>query len=198
MNKEDIQIDVEMLRTNTKIISSPREPVYTSSVSTNNPALPVVIKTTAEAYAQLGKRFSFNTAAQSMTANGYLALQITIPANWGKTMYIDRLRVGTSTSSIVDCMPASITGTTPLTATNSNFGSANTTSVTGGYLITTTNPTTATPVQTCILTSGTLEINYDGRFVIPSKTTAQNYTIRVMNTGAGSSSGMITFAWWEI
>jgi hypothetical protein len=188
----------ELVRSNCKVISSTVEPVYTASISVNNPVMPSVIESRAAAYAYLGQRFTVDTSALSMANNGYLVLQITIPANWGKTMYVDRMRVGTSITSIVDCLPATITGTTPLTVINSNFGSNKTSTVTAGYLLTTTNPITGTPVQTCILSGGTYELDYDGRFIMQSKATAQNYCIKVTNTGTASSTGMVSFSWWEV
>lgn len=203
MSKDNIIIDPERLRTNYKIISSTSEPVYTSSVSTNNPAMPSITQEITCAYASLGKRFSTNTGnITSIGANSYIALLIIIPANWGKTMYVDRIRIGTSTTSVVDCMPAvSVSGTT-LTNTNSNFASTNTSTVVCKYIpISSSDPfssITATPVQTCVLAGGTYEQTYNGRFIMPSTSAIQYFGIRVQNTGTGSSSAMISFSWWEV
>lgn len=201
MPKDDIQSDSEMLRPNFKIISTPSEPVYTTSVSTNNPQYPILIQDLAPGFAQLGKRFSANTAARSVANNGFLVLQATIPANTGKTIYVDRIRAGTDTTSVVDVLFTSVSGTQKVDPLNTNLGSAYTTEVTAGYLVSTSDPITdGTVALTFIQGSGTTDLEFNGRIIIPSKTSIQSICIRLKNTGSGgqSSNAAISFSWWEV
>lgn len=201
MPQDDIQSESEMMRPNFKIISSPSEPVYTTSISTNNPQYPLVTQDLAPAFAQLGKRFTTNTGARSVTNNGFLVLQAIIPANTGKTIYVDRIRAGTDSTSVVDVLFALVTGTTAITPLNTNLGSTNTTAVTAGYLVSSSDPITAgTVALTFIQGGGTTDLEFNGRIVIPSKTSVQNICIRLKNTGSGaqSSNSAISFSWWEV
>lgn len=198
MPKDKINVNPELIRTNCRIISSSAEPLYTVSASINNPTMPAVTEDLSSAYNKLGKRFNINTGALTIPNNNYLVTQITIPANWGKTMYVDRVRAGTSSTSIVDFMPATITPSNTLTPMNTHVGSTNATTVTAGYLITTTNPTTAAPLLTYILTGGTYETNFEGRIIIPSTSSIQRYIIRVTNTSTGNTTCMTSFSWYEL
>ncbi|MEG6584196.1 hypothetical protein [Dendrosporobacter sp. 1207_IL3150] len=191
------KIDRSLIRTNCRVISSPLEPIYANLASVD-PQSPIVVENLGAAYCKLGQRFNINTGAQNIENNSYLVVQITIPANWGKTLYFDKIQAGTSGTSVVDIIAASATTTDVITPVNTNLGSANTTLLTAGYAVTDTNPATNNPLLTFILVNGTYESNFEGEIIIPSTTAVQNYIIRVSNTGTENATCMATFSWWEV
>ncbi len=197
---KDIEIDSKELRSNIKIISSAAEPVYTSTVSINNPAMPTGTEELALAYNKLQSRFSVSTGARNVAKDNFLVLYITIPTNIEKTIYFDRLRAGNSDLSQIDMFVlTSAATTTPLTINNSYIGSLASTKVTAGY--NTTDPGIANnlALQTLILAGGVnYETEYGGRVIFQIPTSPLYYCIRVKNIGTVASSSMISLSWWEV
>lgn len=196
----DIDLDSKELRSNLKIISSASQPVYTSSASINNPAMPTGTEGLALAYNKLQSRFSVSTGAQNVAKDSFLVLYITIPTNIGKTVYFDRLRAGNSDLSQIDIfVVASLPTTSSLTINNTYIGSSALTKITAGY--NTTDPGIADNLvlQTLILAGGVnYETEYGGRVIFQIPTSPLYYCIRVKNIGTVASSSMISLSWWEV
>ena len=183
MPKDDINIDPKDTRPNYKIISGLTDPI--------------VIQDIAIACNKLGCRFNMSTGNQSTASSKYLTMQVTIPANWGKTMYVDTLRAGSNAASVVDILSTALSGTgTTMSPINTNFGSSNKSAITGLYN-TSAPSTTSSSFQTFIFNSGTYETNFNGRIIFTSKTTEQKYCISV-HSESGTGNNMIGFSWWEL
>ncbi len=202
---KDIDLDkTKDLRANYKLISSTSQPVYTSSLSINNPTMPTVTEDIAVSYNKCGKRFSVNTGAQTFGSGStpYLRAAITIPANL--TMYLDRLRAGATATSIITLWSLS---SNPVGSTNSmsrictNVGSGKTSSITAAYFDISATSFSAIPTNTLILTivltSGTYETDLGGRIIFPS---SSYLGIQVQNTTASGTGVycMINASWWEV
>lgn len=198
---KDNDLGTKNLRPNYKIISSVSQPVYTSSVSINNPAMPTATEELTLAYNKLQSRFIVSSGAVNVAKGSVLVLYVTIPTDVGKTIYFDRLRAGNSDLSQIDIfvLDSAPTVTSPLTINNTFIGSSTSTKVTAGY--NTTDPGIAgnLAVQTLLLTGGVnYETCYGGRVIFQIPTAALYYCVRVKNIGSGSSASMISLSWWEV
>lgn len=203
MLKENLPIDSEIQRLNDKIISSLSEPIYTSSTSINNPNIPIVVTGLATAFSQSGHYFTISTGAQLSGTNNYLYLQIAVPPHWTKEMHIDRLRIGstsTSNPSILEVRNLGTTplelSTTPITPINTNFTSLNTSPVTAGYVLSSTNISTGDLLFSYIQTAGTTNIELDGRVIIANPTASTIYFYLKL-IGSTSANCILSCSWWE-
>lgn len=205
MPKKDIELNNKDSRTNYKIISSTSEPVYTSSISINNPTMPTVTEDLGVAYNKLGKRFSVNTGSQTFgsgSSTPYFRTAIAIPANL--TMYIDRMRAGATASSVITFWSLS---SNPIGATNTmrrictNVGSGKTSNITAAYFdISGTSfsaTTTNTLILTIVLTSGTYETDLGGRIIFPASTFLGIQVQNLTSSGSGIYC-MTNVSWWEV
>lgn len=202
----DADLDkIKDLRPNYKIISSASQPVYTASLSVNNPAMPTVTEDLGVTYNKLGKRFSVNTAAQTFGSGSdtpYLRTAVTIPANL--TVYIDRVRAGATASSVITLWSLS---SNPIGSTNTmgrictNVGSGKTSSITAAYFDISGTSFSATSsntlILTIVLTGGTYETDLGGRIIFPSSTYLGIQVQNMTSSGAGIYC-MTNVSWWEV
>ena len=203
MANENIPFDSEMIRPNYKIISSPQDPVYTSSSSSNNPLNPLVTTGLSAAFAQIGQYFTLNTGAQLSGANNYLYCQLALPARWTKEMHIDRIRAGTSSTSSAAIIEIRSLGTTPLgltltpvSPTNTNLLSSKTTLVTAGYASSSTNITSGSLLFSFIQGTGTSDLDLGGRVIAGNPTASTLYFYLKLSDSVNASS-ILSCSWWE-
>lgn len=203
MLKEDSNVDSKMTRTNTKLISSPLDPVY--AVGTNDPNYPLPTIDVGASFSSIGKFYTASTGAVNVAnAAGFLVFELRNPQNSGKTLYISGVLGGGGVVTTISIFKnASISGVTPLTLVpqNTNFSFANSSVA---------NPVRyfATPATTDPTTGGTLlfqmrqaanpaSLQYSGQIIIPpSTTTNQYFYVRLLNSTTNSPLS-ISVSWWE-
>jgi len=202
MTKENSAIDSEIMRP-TSIISSILAPVYTSSISINDPNYPQAITSLGTAFAQIGQYFTINTGAALAVANDYFYCQFAIPPHWTKEMNVDRIQAGTSSTSVPATIELRSLGTTslgitltPVSPINTNLASANTSLVTAGYALSSTNITSGTLLFSYLQVSGTANIDLDGRVIVanPKASSLYFYLKLAANVNANCILGC---SWWE-
>lgn len=202
MPKDTIKIDPNKGRPNTKLYTSPSDPLYTASTSVNNPASPSVISSIPVSYAKNGQYYNANTSAAAIAKGSSLILQLTLPASWSKTMYVDRIRGGSDNTATINVYQAAVTIATTVAVVNTNLTVSNKSSnVQAGALTPSTDPLTGIPVFAFVTGSGTTDIDLGGRVIISNTaTTVQNYCFKITNTSATSSSAncLISVGWWEV
>ena len=147
-----------------------------------------------------GQVYDVSTAEHDVPANGFLTIQLTIPANQGKTIYILRLIGGSTVNTTLDILRnATFTGGTTITPVNNNWSYTNTSVCTAKYLSQATDPTTGgTNVLSLVQTGGGLLLPFDGRLVIPSSTTDRYFYIRLSNKTNQVNLCSISIAYWEV
>ena len=150
--------------------------------------------------AQNGKYYELTTGSQAITdANGYLALQLTNPANSGKTVYINTVRATSSVATIISTYKnatLNITGTSAIPH-NTNWAYSDASLVTGRWVAQSSDPTSGgVLLQQMNQIGGVMELNLEGLRVIPSLTTNQTYYILLQNSAANSNLS-INVEWWE-
>lgn len=117
-------------RTNTKILSSIAEPIYTTSTSSYaNPLYTTTITSAADAGRQ-GNSYSIRTDLTQVYDAEFLAVKMTNPSGSGKNIYLDKVSVFNSTTGLdgyikadIFKISAAITGS--LNPANLNLGSTN-------------------------------------------------------------------------
>lgn len=149
---------------------------------------------------QQGNYYGITTGAQSVVANGFLVVQLTNPANSGKTINISSIRGGATVNTTLDVFKNATFAAagTPLTPRNRNWAFADASAVTGKWLTQGTDPTTGgTLLASMIQTGGSVDVSYEGRIIIPSATTDRQFYIRLTNNVNQANTLAVTIAWWE-
>lgn len=191
MSKDDGVIDSKMTRTNTKIISSEAEPLWCQCNT-------IVM---AERVSEKGLLYGVATY-QMLAANGYMAMQITNPANSNKVFYIETLTIGSSTNTTFSIQKngATTVAGTPLTPVNRNWSYGNNSVATAKYVLQATDPTTtAGAIITAVVEpGGAISREYGGQLIIPSSSSDLNYYILVINNSNQSNNVSISTSWWEL
>lgn len=184
---------------NCTVSNTPCNPLYVKN--TTSLTNPIVTISQASQAAMQGQFFTITTGSQSVTTmNNVLVVQMTIPANSNKTVYIQRVSGGATANTVIDILynatfAAAGTSQTPV---NTNQGSSKT-SVVSAKFTTGTDPTTGgTLVNSIIQTGGPVVIDYDGRLIIPSTTTDRTFYVRLINTSGGTNSLSVNISYWEI
>lgn len=178
----------DMARPNFKIVSSENDTVYVNSVDY------------ATIKSEQGKYYMVSASALSIVLNGFLALQITNPADSGKTMYIDRVSGGLTATATVDILRNATFAAVGTTATpyNANWGAGDNSAMKAKYISQATDPTSGgTLLLSDSQASGPFEIGLGGRLIVPGTTSDRQLYVRVTN-GSVANTMSINIAWWEI
>jgi hypothetical protein len=185
-------------RTNTKIISSTSEPVYTVSI------------TNAADAARKGVLYSVNLDPGTLNAktsgtDGIIAICLSNPEDSGKVLYLNRVMhglvvTGTEDNSIdLDILKdGNWTGTGTLTAYNRNFSYTDRGAMTINYVhATNTNPlSSGTLISTRRTGASTAQVILEiaGEIIVPP---AHSCTIKVSNASSKSAISSLSIVWWE-
>jgi hypothetical protein len=151
--------------------------------------------------AQHGYFYTITTGNQVVTeANGFFALQLVTQNNSGKTIRIQSVQVSSQvaiTINIYRNATLNVSGTS-LTPRNTNWGSPDASVVTGSWVSQASDPTSGgVLLQAFNQVEGITELDFDGRHVIPSMATNQQYYILVQSSVANSPVS-INVSWWEL
>lgn len=191
MPKENVQIDPEITRTNTKIISSPSEPVYV--VGTNNPNYPLPTSDLGASFSSIGDFYTVSTGAVTVTpAAGFLVFELRTPQNSGKTLHISSVVGGGGVATTISILKnASISGVTPTTIVpqNTNFSFTNSSITNPARYFATTNTTDPTSGGTLLFQMrqavNPASLQYSGQIIIPPSTASNQYFyVRLLNSTA--------------
>lgn len=157
--------------------------------------------------AQAGVMYQVTTGSQTFNfalGGGFLLLQITIPANSSKTIYVCEVSSGSlAYSFILDVfINATFTATgTLLTPFNANSSFSNSSSMTAKWLKSSSDPTSGgTRIGSFSDVSGGLNAVLDGSTIITSASSAQTFYLRITNNGPALSTNRLVagVSWWEL
>ena len=173
---------------NYKIITSASEPLL---VLNNQPYTDASIN---------GQVFDITTGDQSVVGSGYLATQLTIPANIDKTVYILRLIGGSTVNTTLELYRnATFSGGTSITPVNNNYDFSGGSLCTAKYITQAADPLTGgTILISLVQIGGGILLPFDGRIVIPSSTTARTFYLVLKNKSTSSNLCSISLAYWEV
>jgi len=150
--------------------------------------------------AAAGQVYDITTGSIDVVANGFLLVQLTNPANSGKTIYIARIAGGSLVNTTLDIFKnATFSGSgTPITPHNNNWSYSDASACTAKYINSATDITSGgTLMITFIQTGGQMLIAFDGRLVIPSSTSDREYYIRLKNNTNQTNTCSFSLAYWE-
>ncbi len=147
-----------------------------------------------------GKIYSISTGTQSIDASGYLALEITNPANSNNTIEISRVTGGSTTSTTADVLrDASIAASgVSLTPRNRNWNFADDSAMSAQYVTQATDPTSGGDLlASTISPGGIISVLYDDAFIIPDATSDRSFILRIKNNTSLPSTVSLTITWIE-
>lgn len=185
-------------RTNTKIISSTSEPVYTVSI------------TNAADAARKGVLYCANLdpatlKAKTSTTDGIIAICLTNPPKSGKSLYLNRIIHGFVLSGVEDnsidldiLKDGTWVGPSTLTAYNRNFDYSDRGITTINYV----ENTNTDPLSSGIListrrsavSSAQVILEFHGEIIVPP---AHSCTIKISNAGTKVGISSVSVVWWE-
>ena len=150
--------------------------------------------------AERGMFYTVTSGDHSVTTEpSFLVLQLTNPANSGKTLHIRSIRGTSSVATTIDIFRDAVftASGTSVPPRNTNWGSSDASMATGKWLSTNVDPTVGgVLLQSVDQSGGATELDYDGRFIIPSTATARTIYIRLTNL-ARNANMAIDISWWE-
>lgn len=171
------------------VVNSANDPLYDKAL----------ILTQNYQAAQSGVLYRLTTGSQSLVIGGFLLLQITVPANTKKTIYINEVDCGSQGALTLDIFrnatfAAAGTSAVPL---NCNSAFSNNSSMTVKWLTSATDPTSGgTLERTLIGTSGFI-ISLNGASIMTSTTSNLTYYLRITNGGVANNVSL-GVSWWEL
>ncbi|WP_110113173.1 hypothetical protein [Bacillus sp. CGMCC 1.16541] len=183
----------------TLVYNNQRDPLFVSMNSTVTS--PTVVTPVAQMAAMEGNFYSVTTGRESVAANGFLSIQLTMPANSNRTIYVQTVFGGATTNTTVDLLfnATFAAAGTAITPVNTNSGSTNTSAIVGKYISQATDPTTGgTLFSSIIQTGGTVTEIYDGAVVVPSTTSDRTLYTRLTNNTNQVNILAITITYWEL
>ena len=147
-----------------------------------------------------GKIHSVTTGVQSVTASGYMVLEITNPANSNAMIEVIRIEGGTLTPTTIDILhntPLTVSGVS-LNPLNRNWNYADSSAMTVKYVIQDTDPTSGGDILTSVIqTSGAISMLYDGEYLMPSMTADSQFSLRIKNNSSETNTLAISVTWME-
>ena len=151
--------------------------------------------------AERGMFYTVTSGDHSVTTEpSFLVFQLSNPASSGKTLHIRSIRGTSSIAATIDIFrdAAFAASGTAVTPRNTNWGSADASIATGKWLIANADPTVGgVLLQSIDQSGGATELDYDGRFIMPSAATARAIYIRLTNL-ARNAHLAIDISWWEM
>jgi hypothetical protein len=166
----------------------------------NDSTGPLIVEDLAQQAGRDGTFFVVSTGSQAVVANGFLAVQINIPANVSRTVNISRVSGGASVNTTIDLLfnATFAAAGTALSVINGNAGSTRTSITTAKFISQATDPTSGgTRLNSIIHTGGPLVYDVDGRYIIPSGVLAYTFYVRVINNTNQSNLLSINVSFWE-
>jgi hypothetical protein len=162
---------------------------------------PVVIGEPVAAAAQEGYMFFVTTQSQGLANNASIFLQLTNPANSGRTIHIARI-AGTAFTGISTAISYYRNGTFPqagtaLTPVNGNFGTAISSVATVKFINTAGDPVVGGAIFQYLIqpsAGGVIVTDYDGRIVMPPST---SLVIRLLNLQGANNAVAVNLSYWE-
>lgn len=163
--------------------------------------------------APLGSIFPYNVAAERgmfytvtsgdqyvTTAPSFLVLQLTNPANSGKTVHVKSVLGSSSVSTTLDIFRDAVftASGSAVTSRNANWRYLDSSVTAGKWMSGTADPTVGgVLLQSVNLSGGATDLNYDGRIIMPSDTTDRMLYIRLTSL-ARNAHLAIDISWWEV
>ncbi|MDD3268838.1 MAG: hypothetical protein PHX14_05905 [Syntrophomonadaceae bacterium] len=173
---------------NYKIINSEANPLYAQSTT---PYLQGAVN---------GQIYDITTGSIDVAANGFLLVQLNIPAETNKTVYIIRLAGGATVNTRLDILRnAAFSGSgTAITPHNNNWSYLDSSTCTAKYSNSASDTTSGGELMiTLIQNGGQMLVAFDGRLVIPSSSTERQFYIRIKNDTNQVNSCSLSLAYWE-
>ncbi|PKM77868.1 MAG: hypothetical protein CVU90_05325 [Firmicutes bacterium HGW-Firmicutes-15] len=147
-----------------------------------------------------GKIYSVATGSQSIDASGYLALEVTNPADSNKMIEVIRIEGGTLTTTTIDILrnaPLAVSGFS-LSPLNRNWNCTDSSAMTVKYITQATDPTSGGDLLTSVIqTSGKISMTYDGEFVLPGTTSDNHFSLRIKNNTSEANTLSVSITWLE-
>ncbi|PKM77869.1 MAG: hypothetical protein CVU90_05330 [Firmicutes bacterium HGW-Firmicutes-15] len=173
---------------NYKIISSASDPLV---VLNNQPYTDA---------AKNGQVYDITTGDVTVSGSGYLAAQLTIPANQNITVYILRLIGGSTVSTTFEIYRnAAFTGGTSITPANNNWDYSGGSVCTAKYINQLADPTSGgTLLISVTQAGGGVLLPFDGRIIIPSSTVDRQFYLLLKNKTTTTNVCSISLAYWEV
>jgi len=148
-----------------------------------------------------GKLYSVTTGPQSVAASGYLVLEINNLADSNKWMEVVRIEGGVNASTNIDILrnaPISVSGIA-LTPRNRNWSYADSSALSAQYVTQATDPTSGGELLTSVIqTGGSINIKYDGEFLILGGITDRQFSVRLANNTSQPNTLAISITWLEL
>lgn len=148
-----------------------------------------------------GKLYSVSTGPQSVAASGYLVLEINNLADSNTWIEIVRIEGGASASTNIDILRnATITVSgVALTPRNRNWDFADSSALSAQYVTQATDPTSGGELLTSVIqTAGSINIKYDGEFLILGGITDRQFSVRLANSTSQPTTLAIGITWLEL
>ncbi len=150
---------------------------------------------------QEGKIYSVTTGLQTVNASGYMALKLTNPANSNNMIDIIRVEggsTGTMTLDVLRNAALSVSGLT-LSPCNRNWDYSDNSSMIVEYISQASDPVSGGDILTSFtILGGSLDIKYDGEFIIPDDSTDKRFIIRINNDTSETNKISIGVTWIEV
>lgn len=183
------------------VFNNKNSPLYV--VGTDNPNNPIVITDKGAGYAANGMFYTITTGAVNtgLLTSGFLVLEIKNPANSNKTLYVSQIQGGANSQASINAYKnANIGSGTPtnLAPKNTNYSSANVSSMKARFLMSTSDPTNGgTLFFSTIQASGSFSFIFNGEIIIPS-TVSDQYIYFRYSTASVNTNMSLSFSWWEV
>lgn len=178
-----------------EVCNSSDNPFFTRSV--NELDSPTVVVPIEELAALEGVFFAVSTGPVSVSANGFLLLQLTNPAGSGKDLIISRLSGGATVNTTISILRNGMfpsVGTT-LTPRNTNFSAPDNSVATAKFITQTSDPTVGgVTINSIVQPGGVFVIEYSGRVRVNPNT---RILIRSTNNTNQTNLLSMNISYWE-
>lgn len=187
---------------NTRLISSPSEPVYAKIVPDQTQPEYIVDVTNTNCALQ-GMFYSISTPAVNILTQQYMALQINTPLISTKSVFLGQsagysvTQQGNGYIQTDVYRDGTVSGTmTDLTPHNTNFGFSDASVAAVGYLTSSTKPVTGTSISTIIdASSSPIILDFSGLYIFPP---GHNMTLLIYNNNNHPCTLVVSLTWMEM
>jgi hypothetical protein len=165
-------------------------------INTNN-INGLILSSLSENACRIGKYYGATTGAQSIPVNSYFVIELSNPANSGRTVHLGNISGGMTFASVIDLLKnGTLSSGTTVSTTKWNYGFADDSNTVVKWETQTTDPTTGGILQTSIIQNGIpMVVEMNGGIIIPP-----NYTMALRTYNKSSDTAQqiaITITWWE-